>query len=222
MPTSQLCGVALAAAVAVGCTHSGMGARRDAAIDELRAAAATAGARVVDAWIVTKIQSQYAVDDDVSAGRIRVSARDRVVTLNGVVASAGEREQALQIAMNTDGVAGVTDRLASVQPGGAGDRELPAVPTSAVGTSGGGVPNEGAIDDRGVTAAVQARFFMDDALKCRHLVVAARGGIVTLLGRVASEDERAKTPLVTRETPGVRRVEDYLTVDASLDPGPVR
>ena len=57
---------------------------------------------------------------------------------------------------------------------------------------------------------------LDPTIKGRNISVELTAGVVTLRGQVASEDERAQALMLARSTPGVQRVEDYLTVDAAL------
>jgi osmotically-inducible protein OsmY len=65
---------------------------------------------------------------------------------------------------------------------------------------------------------IQAKYFLDSSVKAREIQVDAKSGVVTLRGRVASNGERAQALTLARETEGVQRVEDALTVDASLAP----
>jgi hyperosmotically inducible periplasmic protein len=99
-----------------------------------------------------------------------------------------------------------TDSRATTTP--AGD--------SAVATSGT-LPTRGVVDDSTVTSRIQAKFFLDQAIKGRRIDVDTHGGIVTLRGDVASDNERAQALLLARTTDGVERVEDALTVNAAID-----
>jgi osmotically-inducible protein OsmY len=93
----------------------------------------------------------------------------------------------------------------------------PAAGESAVATSGT-LPAEGAIlDDATVTSRIQAKYFLDPTIKGRRIQVDTQGGIVTLRGEVASDNERAQALLLARTTEGAERVEDALTVDAGID-----
>jgi osmotically-inducible protein OsmY len=67
--------------------------------------------RVSNAWVATKIQSRYFLDAIVKGRNIDVTSNNGVVTLEGRVASPTERDHALQLARNTDGVRRVDDRL---------------------------------------------------------------------------------------------------------------
>jgi hyperosmotically inducible periplasmic protein len=64
-----------------------------------------------DGALTAKIKSKMTLDDLVNARSINVSTTDRVVTLTGTVASARERERAVALAKETNGVARVEDKL---------------------------------------------------------------------------------------------------------------
>lgn len=64
-----------------------------------------------DAALTTKIKSKMALDDTVRALDINVTTRDGDVTLSGYVHSDRERERALALARETNGVGRVTDQL---------------------------------------------------------------------------------------------------------------
>jgi osmotically-inducible protein OsmY len=93
----------------------------------------------------------------------------------------------------------------------------PAAGESAVATSGT-LPADGALlDDATVTSRIQAKYFLDPTIKGRRIQVDTQGGIVTLQGEVASDNERAQALLLARTTEGAERVEDALTVNAAID-----
>jgi hypothetical protein len=64
-----------------------------------------------DGAITARIKSKMALDEIVEAADIDVDTNGSVVTLSGNVASAAERERALQLARETAGVTEVVDRL---------------------------------------------------------------------------------------------------------------
>ena len=225
MRTPQVLTVALAAVLAAGCSRAeaDRGAR-EAAI-EVRKAADVAGEQLNDGWLTTKIQAQYFADRDIKARHLDVSTRDGAVTVSGFVDSLAARDQAIQIARNTDGVRTVVDQLKiGVSP----SKETFAGTPGAVAT--GGTPNEydakvaataresaiAPATDDALTASVQARFFLDPVIKTRDIDVTARDGVVTLRGGIATEEERAQALLIARHTNGVGRVEDALSIEPNL------
>jgi hyperosmotically inducible protein len=221
MTTPQLLsgalGLTLSLTVACNRTDANREARDAAA--EVRAAAAEAGDRLSDGWLTTKVQAQYFADQDIKARYINVSSRDGVVTLSGYVESPEARAEAVQIARNTDGVRSINDKLLiGVSPDNEVFATTPDPAGGAVAT--GGTPDRDAdavqrpqdLTDDQITSMVQARFFLDPAVKARDIDVTTANGVVTLRGNVASESERAQALLLARQTNGVGRVEDMLTV----------
>ena len=63
-----------------------------------------------------------------------------------------------------------------------------------------------------LTAKIKAKMALDDRVKAARIDVDASGSVVTLSGRVGSEDERAQAVRLARETDGVTSVVDRLTV----------
>lgn len=210
----------LAVAMVTGCNRTDTDENARQAAAEMRELAERAGEQVADSWLATKIQAQYFADDDVKARDIRVAARDGVVILRGVVDSQHEREEALSIARNTDGVERIDDQLSVGGAATGAQASAPASSSDAVGTTGvDPAAAAGAMyptDDQSVTTNIQAKFFRDSSLKARHIDVATQGGIVTLRGTVANDNERAQARLLAWTTHGVQRVDDVLTVDPSI------
>lgn len=64
-----------------------------------------------DAGITTKVKSKFLGDTDVPGLKIDVDTKDGVVTLTGTVATAAEKQRAMDVAKNTDGVKSVVDRI---------------------------------------------------------------------------------------------------------------
>ena len=63
--------------------------------------------KAADAWITTKVKSEFATTKGVEATDISVSTRDGVVTLSGHVGSAAEKTKAEQVARAVKGVKSV-------------------------------------------------------------------------------------------------------------------
>ena len=64
-----------------------------------------------DAGITTAVKSKLAADDMVKAYQVDVDTQNKVVTLSGDVETSAQRDHAVMIARNTDGVSEVIDRL---------------------------------------------------------------------------------------------------------------
>ena len=74
-------------------------------------ASAKAGEAVRDASVTAKIKAKMALDDLVKARTIDVTTDGTSVTLSGRVHSNDERDRALRLARETEGVQQVVDRL---------------------------------------------------------------------------------------------------------------
>jgi osmotically-inducible protein OsmY len=72
--------------------------------------AGTTGEAIDDAIITTKVKSSFVADATVSAFDIDVDTSQGVVKLTGVVNSDQERQRAIQIAHDTEGVKQVDSR----------------------------------------------------------------------------------------------------------------
>jgi hyperosmotically inducible protein len=64
-----------------------------------------------DPALTAAVKGKFMADTTVAALKIDVDTSDGVVTLTGQVRSQTEKEQALKIARETDGVKSVVDRL---------------------------------------------------------------------------------------------------------------
>jgi osmotically-inducible protein OsmY len=150
-----------------------------------------------DPWITAKIQAKYFVDDDVKARNIDVTTQTGAVTLRGVVGSEAERRQAVAIARNTDGVRAVTDELRVGAPTTGSGRDIMTVDRP----------------DPWITMKIQAQYFLDADVKGRRIDVDTSNGVVTLKGTVDSAQQKQEAGLIARETEGVKRVVNQLTVN---------
>ena len=64
------------------------------------------------------------------------------------------------------------------------------------------------LSDGWLTTKIQAQFFADDDIKSRFINVSTRDGVVRLKGFVESDDARRQVLEITRNTDGVREVDD--------------
>jgi hyperosmotically inducible protein len=86
------------------------------AAEKGREAAATIEGALSEGALTTKIKSKMALDDSVKARTINVDTEGSVVTLTGSVGSAAERDRAVRLARETDGVTKVVDKLEVKRP----------------------------------------------------------------------------------------------------------
>jgi len=74
-------------------------------------AAADLKQTLTEASLTGKIKAKMALDDSVKARTINVTTSGSTVTLTGKINSAAERERAVSLARETDGITAVVDRL---------------------------------------------------------------------------------------------------------------
>jgi hyperosmotically inducible protein len=79
--------------------------------EKVAAGANSAERALANGQLTAKIKSKMALDDTVSAAAIDIDSNNGVVTLSGTVGSAAEKQRALQLARETEGVSSVVDRL---------------------------------------------------------------------------------------------------------------
>jgi osmotically-inducible protein OsmY len=77
----------------------------------VRTKAQAVGEKIDDARIVTVVKAKFVLDRDLSAPDISVESHDGAVTLGGTVASPGLIGKAVVLALDTDGVHGVTSKI---------------------------------------------------------------------------------------------------------------
>lgn len=164
---------------------------------EPRETAREAGRATSDAWITTKIQSQFFGDRVVKARDIDVSTNNGTVTLMGRVDSTEEKSRAEQVAMQTEGVRSVDNQLV------VGPREVARGRENARGT---------AVGSAWITAKVQAQYFTESQLRGSDIDVDTNAGVVTIAGTVPSQQARERALAIARATDGVRQVDDQLRV----------
>jgi len=154
-----------------------------------------------DSGVTVKVKGKLAADDTVKARQIEVTTRDKVVTLTGIVGSEEEKDRALRIARDTEGVVEVQDRLAVRTSENTAD-------APDTNRSVGQV-----IDDAGITAAVKARLLDDPAVRGLRIDVDTREGVVYLTGTVRSDQERNRAVEIARNTDNVKDVQASLKIE---------
>ena len=154
-----------------------------------------------DAWITTKIQARYFMDTDVKGRNIDVTTNAGEVSLTGTVESAAEKREAVALARNIEGVTNVRDNLQ-------------VVPDEDADMARMDDDSESPVEDTWVTTKIQAQYFADPDVSGLEVDVTTVNGVVTLSGSVDSDTEKTLAEEIARETEGVRRVENRLTVGA--------
>src|SRR5262245_41297081 len=204
------------------------------------ALAMTVACAQTDAGITSAVKMKMASDDTVKASEINVDTHNHVVTLNGTVGSNAERERAVMIARNTNGVNSVIDdlRVGPVATSGQADRDRDAdrdrnYSESAKQTARDAkektettahdakVKSEHAaektgevLSDAAITSAVKTKFLAEPGVPGTSINVDTNNHVVTLTGTVKTKAEAEKAMSIARETKGVKRVVNHLKVAA--------
>jgi osmotically-inducible protein OsmY len=162
-----------------------------------------------DAQVSTAVQAKYYTDQAVRGSAIDVTANDGVVTLRGTVDDEADRERAVALARETEGVTQVDDQLrVEAEPPASADRRE---------NTGSGELERIAEETEpvAITTNIQARYFLAPNIKPSRIDVStSRDGVVTLDGTVESEEARADAIRIARDIDGVHRVEDRLRVQS--------
>ena len=169
-----------------------------------------------DSGITTKVKAKMVVDDKVRAHEISVTTSDHVVTLSGEVDTAAAKQQAIQIARQTEGVRDVVDQLTikETAPTSGRPSDNPDVSDRTRGTAdaAGDKARETAtaagekVSDASITAAVKAKLLADKMVGGLKIDVDTEKGVVTLTGPVKSQAEARQAEKLAKETDGVQRV----------------
>jgi hyperosmotically inducible protein len=69
-----------------------------------------------------------------------------------------------------------------------------------------------AVGEAALTTKIKAKMTLDDTVKARDITVTTNGSVVTLTGVVGSKAEHDRAMQLARETSGVTKVVDHITV----------
>lgn len=153
-----------------------------------------------DAGITTKVKSRLETDRTVNAAKVEVTTQHKVVILSGTVDTPESRTQAVALAKQTEGVKNVVDKLTIAAP-------QPGPPPGAA-------PGTVAANDDAITSAVRMKLASKPDV-ASSVAVDTRAGVVTLSGSVPTQTQKEEIIQIARDTQGVQKVEDHLTVSSS-------
>lgn len=156
---------------------------------------------VTDATITAAVKSNLLWNQNVEGTAIEVSTENGVVRLAGTAASGAERDLAVQLARNTQGVKSVQDEIAV----GDGAKE---------GKKGRSMLNEAAqaVSDTYLTGRIKTVLMASKGMDGADVNVDTDQGVVTLTGTVASKDQAEHVVRVVDNVESVRDVVSKLTV----------
>lgn len=136
---------------------------------------------------------------------VKVKVEQGVATLSGKVATAAQKAEAERVA-KVDGISRVENTIEV-------DGDVDKTTTERIKS---GVSKTGErISDGSITTKVNWFFMGEDRLKGSHIDVDTKDNVVTLKGTVASQAGRLRAVELAKETEGVKRVIDQLTVNTS-------
>jgi hyperosmotically inducible protein len=173
---------------------------------------ATVADKTADAWITTKVKSEFATTKGVSFTNISVDTRDGVVSLSGTIGSGAEVDRAKQVAMGVKGVKGVNTSGLTVSGG--------TTMGSTAARNDSGAQDDGrdigdATSDTWITTKVKSEFATTEGVSFTDISVTTRDGVVALSGTVGSGAEVDRAKQVAMSVKGVKSVDTSgLTVAA--------
>lgn len=156
-----------------------------------------------DTWLQAQLVTTYALNDSLNPFTLDVEVKDGVARLSGVVDTDVERELAVEIAKGVDGIKKVKDNI-QVNPATSGDRK----------ETGGEQSFYRDIEDMTITAKVKTKLMWDRNTDGLDIGVETDGGVVKLEGKVQDEATRDLAVQIAKNTNGVRKVIDRLTVSS--------
>lgn len=153
---------------------------------------AAADSRLDDATVTAKVKSKLLWNTTTEGLDIGVETREGLVTLSGRSASAEARELAGKLATSTEGVERVDNAIQVISEAGTaqGARDQLADAGDLLG-------------DAWITGKVKTRFLSSDNLAALDISVETDGGVVRLVGNVATAAEKALAVETARNVRGV-------------------
>jgi hyperosmotically inducible protein len=145
--------------------------------------------QISDDIITSKVKAKLAADPEVNPFEIDVDTQEGVVRLSGWVDKSSQRTEAEKLTRQTKGVRSV-------------ENELEVGPKSFGQT----------IDDGVIVTKVKAKIMANVDLNPFNIDVDSEKGVVTLSGRVASQEQKDMAGKLARETKGVVAIHNRLKV----------
>jgi hyperosmotically inducible periplasmic protein len=142
-----------------------------------------------DAGITSVIEASLQADEKVKARQVSVVTREGHVYLSGVVDTEEARREAGRVAWRTEGVHGVNNDLT------VGER--------TVGDW---------VDDVTISSKVKSKLLLNSEIRSGDIDVSSSQGVVTLIGRVSSQQIKSDADRIARNTHGVKDVINELVV----------
>lgn len=159
-------------------------------------ASETGGKACTDPCLQAAIAVLYIRSPFLSPFNIDIKVEDSVATLQGIVADAGERSLAEEIATGVDGITAVVNHI-RVEPSTA--VQQPVKPLLDCLT------NDDALADR-----VKTQLYWNRITHGMAVAVSARDGVITLRGQATDGHQAELARLITLNTCGVKKVDSQI------------
>lgn len=156
-----------------------------------------------DAWLTGKLETVFMLNSHLNAFEIDTDVEGGIVQLSGTVESDIDKDLAASLAEGVSGVVEVNNQL-MVDAEVSMDENEVAGQDRKFGTW---------VDDATTTAAVKSRLLGNEHVKGLKIDVDTRGDIVTLSGRVGSDEQKMLAAEIANNTGDVRDVRNNLVVD---------
>ena len=173
---------------------------------------------VNDGELVNAVRATFAADHDTqgATSQVQIHAKDGVITLSGTVDTAADTTLAEQAARRTRGVVNVLNEII-VSESQAGRGDAPFNERAAREEAGKSGESIGASsDDARIYDAVRRKLVAHEGTSRKEIFVDVVDGAVTLRGRfVGTPDARNEAVAAALTVPGVKAVNDRLTVQAN-------
>lgn len=171
----------------------------------LPAANAAQDERHSDLWLKAALVTTYTLNQHLNPLDIQVQVNDGVARLQGRVDSSVEKDLATALAYGVDGIRAVDNQLAVVEPdaprgASKGDRFLARV------------------NDANITAKVKSQLLWNSSTQGLRIDVDTADAVVSLNGEVRSAAESELAERIARNTSGVRKVVNRLSVNPEQKP----
>lgn len=159
-----------------------------------------------DAWLTGKVETVFLLNGHLNNFAIDTDVENGIVHLTGTVKSDIDSDLATQLAMGVDGVVEVRNDLVV---------DAEAEPVDREGVAEGDERSFGTwFDDATTTAAVKSKLVGNSNIEGLQIDVDTRGDIVTLSGRVDTDEQKSLAEELARNTGDVSEVRNNLVVDA--------
>ena len=162
-----------------------------------------------DAWITGKIETVFTLNRHLNPFTIDTDVENGIAMLSGSVESDIDRDLAVELAKNVDGVVEVRNEIVVE-----GETARAKKETDDTARADGRSFTTW-VDDATTTAAVKTRLIANSNTQGLDIDVDTMGDIVTLSGHVDSDEQKTLAAEIAKSTGDVRDVRNNLVVDAS-------